>query len=462
MRAGKPKRRVTQSEALLITPPPPPPHSHIGPGGPTTDTTPPPLPFPSSPKRLDFSEKDMQDAGRVARDPPSERKLPPRAAARTPLSEEVPRNKKRGRRPRPPIVTHEVTEEAHEGVDGGIPSPRRLSFDDGGAEEYELVVETRITELKGEILMDWHLNTDTSTPQYGRLAELVQLALVPPPQGAKTNWATKKVTNNVLANIDLTRADIARLNPSPPPPNTTLPGEEEKDRWLNDELVNFYMVGLLAERDLRAWEMSTSTSTTITTSAPRNHFMSSFFYPALLGDEAFRTRNPGKLDLDKASTHVKRHKLKYSILLCERIFVPIHQAGNHWILAVVQPHLQSVQIYDSLYGGKSAKIKLQAEKHMGNLVHFVVHLADKEQQEDKRRTTNTPPRPPLFPSHITWTRIPHPKDTPTQENTVDCGVFMLACAEHLSREVPLTFQQRDIPELRTLMVAEFMMNKLFP
>eukprot|EP00959_Pyramimonas_sp_CCMP1952_P471067 9497792-Pyramimonas_sp.AAC.1 len=283
MRAGKPKRRVTQSEALLITPPPPPPHSHIGPGGPTTDTTPPPLPFPSSPtKRLDFSEKDMQDAGRVARDPPSERKLPPRAAARTPLSEEVPRNKKRGRRPRPPIVTHEVTEEAHEGVDGGIPSPRRLSFDDGGAEEYELVVETRITELKGEILMDWHLNTNTSTPQYGRLAELVQLALVPPPQGAKTNWATKKVTNNVLANIDLTRADIARLNPSPPPPNTTLPGEEEKDRWLNDELVNFYMVGLLAERDLRAWEMSTSTSTTITTSAPRNHFMSSFFYPALL------------------------------------------------------------------------------------------------------------------------------------------------------------------------------------
>ena len=48
------------------------------------------------------------------------------------------------------------------------------------------------------------------------------------------------------------------------------------------------------------------------------------------------------------------------------------------------------------------------------------------------------------------------RDVPLQNNGCDCGVFALAFAEHLSRDAPLDFHQRDMPFFRQKIAADIM------
>ena len=55
----------------------------------------------------------------------------------------------------------------------------------------------------------------------------------------------------------------------------------------------------------------------------------------------------------------------------------------------------------------------------------------------------------------TW-EIQYIKDCPKQTNIYDCGVFVCTNAEHISRNAPLTFTEKDMPYLRNKMILDIL------
>ena len=55
----------------------------------------------------------------------------------------------------------------------------------------------------------------------------------------------------------------------------------------------------------------------------------------------------------------------------------------------------------------------------------------------------------------TWTiHSRTPETTPQQLNGTDCGVFVIACADFKSDNLPLTYSQRDMDTLRLKIAAD--------
>ena len=52
------------------------------------------------------------------------------------------------------------------------------------------------------------------------------------------------------------------------------------------------------------------------------------------------------------------------------------------------------------------------------------------------------------------------KDWPEQENTADCGMFVVKAAEFFSRDAPVKFSQDDMPYFRKRMIWEVVNNTL--
>ena len=52
------------------------------------------------------------------------------------------------------------------------------------------------------------------------------------------------------------------------------------------------------------------------------------------------------------------------------------------------------------------------------------------------------------------------KDWPEQENTADCGMFVVKAAEFFSRDAPVKFSQEDMPYFRKRMIWEVVNNTL--
>lgn len=79
--------------------------------------------------------------------------------------------------------------------------------------------------------------------------------------------------------------------------------------------------------------------------------MNTFFYEKCRAAFEARGLRTKESTWSKAAAFVKKKKLKYSILDCELIFVPINENGNHWVLGVINMLARSVRMMDCLYGG---------------------------------------------------------------------------------------------------------------
>mmetsp|Transcript_3229 Transcript_3229/g.6327 ORF Transcript_3229/g.6327 Transcript_3229/m.6327 type:complete len:680 (-) Transcript_3229:379-2418(-) len=210
---------------------------------------------------------------------------------------------------------------------------------------------------------------------------------------------TDVLASSNFTNIDIQRSDInclAGLN------------------WLNDEVINFYM-GMLQERELR-----------LSPGKPRVHFFNTFFYNALSKDE-------GKYNYKKVRRWTTEKRLKgYCILDCQKVVVPIHQ-GYHWVLGVINLDEQTLEFYDSMGGSDR-----------GALEDLARYIAD-EYQDKRSQDVDV----------SGWRYVNHDK-IPLQQNCCDCGVFMVAFAEFVSRGAKLTFSQANMPLIRHRMVAQIM------
>ncbi|KAK7412935.1 hypothetical protein VNO78_04713 [Psophocarpus tetragonolobus] len=100
--------------------------------------------------------------------------------------------------------------------------------------------------------------------------------------------------------------------------------------WLNDEVINLYLA-LLKEREQREPHKFL-----------KCHFFNTFFYKKLIS-------GPNGYDFKSVRRWTSQQKLGYSLLECDKIFVPIHQ-DIHWCLSVINQKDKKFQYLDSMNG----------------------------------------------------------------------------------------------------------------
>merc|ERR1719247_4074572 len=176
-------------------------------------------------------------------------------------------------------------------------------------------------------------------------------------------------------------------------------------QWLNDEVINFYMK-MLQERCKEG------------NGYQQSYFCNSFFYTKLTEGGTYTYKNVARW--------TKRAKV--DVFALDLVFVPIHVHGIHWCMGVVDVPRKEVRYYDSMSGGDH-----------GFGEHMLQWVAD--EHKDKKGK-------PL-PDAGTWSVV-RPQNVPQQENGNDCGVFMVTCAEYLSRGTDPTFHQKNISDIRKL------------
>lgn len=177
-------------------------------------------------------------------------------------------------------------------------------------------------------------------------------------------------------------------------------------RWLNDEVINFYM-SLLMERAREEEGL------------PRVYAFCTFFFPKLI-----------------AANHagVQRWTRAIDIFSFDILLVPVH-LDTHWCLMAVDFRERSFAYYDS--------VGLPAEMSRSHFLAMYNYLVEESWRRRGRGI-----------DWNDWTaRV---TEVPRQRNGDDCGVFTCQYAECLSRDAPISFGQEHMPYLRQRIAYEIL------
>ncbi|KAL6626213.1 hypothetical protein ACP70R_029939 [Stipagrostis hirtigluma subsp. patula] len=181
--------------------------------------------------------------------------------------------------------------------------------------------------------------------------------------------------------------------------------------WLNDEVINLYL-DLLKERELREPNKFL-----------KCHFFNTFFYKKLI---------TGGYDYKAVKRWTTKRKLGYSLIDCDKIFVPIHKEV-HWCLAVINIKDKKFQYLDSLGSMDMKVLRILAR-------YLVDEVKDKNGQQIDA---------------LSW-KQEGVKNLPLQENGWDCGMFMLKYIDFYSRDMELIFGQKHMRYLRRRTAKEIL------
>jgi sentrin-specific protease 1 len=184
-------------------------------------------------------------------------------------------------------------------------------------------------------------------------------------------------------------------------------------QWLSDEVINVYLE-LLKEREIREPKKYL-----------KCHFFNTFFYKKL-----FNGRNI--YDYKSVKRWTTQRKLGYSLLDCDKIFVPVHKEV-HWCLAVINKKEKKFQYLDSLGGVDAHVMKVLAR-------YYVDEVKDKSGEE----------------IDVSSWKQEYVEDIPDQENGYDCGVFMIKYADFFSRDIGVCFKQEHMPYFRLRTAKEIL------
>ena len=144
-------------------------------------------------------------------------------------------------------------------------------------------------------------------------------------------------------------------------------------------------------------------------------------------------------DLKKLGPEHERLISKVDLFNYEKIFIPIHVNLNHWTLCEIDVLNDSLRYYDSL-GGNGDKI-------LDNILQYLQH----EHKIKKKK--------PLNINSFKQETVKCPQQG--KGNTTDCGIFAIAMADHLARNLTPKFSQKDMPDYRNRIAYEILTNKLF-
>ncbi|XP_030379709.1 uncharacterized protein LOC115627955 [Scaptodrosophila lebanonensis] len=183
------------------------------------------------------------------------------------------------------------------------------------------------------------------------------------------------------------------------------------NRWLNDEVINFYMNMLTDRSERKSGKL------------PSVYAMNTFFVARLL---------------QSGHSAVKRWTRKVDLFSKDIIPVPVHVGGVHWCMAIIHMRNKTIRYYDSM--GQPNPTVLQA-------LELYLH----EESLDKRKK----------PFDMSDFKIESVADVPHQTNGSDCGVFSCMFAEYITRDKPLTFTQENMEYFRKKMILEICGGELW-
>lgn len=212
-------------------------------------------------------------------------------------------------------------------------------------------------------------------------------------------------------------------------------------KWINDEIVHAYLA-LLVDRDAILLEQNPRRK--------RCHFFKSYFISNLLTSSGSynykhvkrwgrRVLGNDIFDLDQIFVPSKfmffpNLCLLFPLPLFQRlqcksilslIYLVVNIGGLHWALAVIDMTAKTITYYDSMNG--------DGRVYLNGLLRY---LADEHRQKKR-----------FFLSQEEWTLI-QSNDTPLQDNTYDCGIFVCMLCDFLSLRRPLVFTQDHITRCR--------------
>ncbi|KAK3922222.1 Sentrin-specific protease 2 [Frankliniella fusca] len=167
------------------------------------------------------------------------------------------------------------------------------------------------------------------------------------------------------------------------------------NKWLNDQVINFYLQ-LIQNRGQRE-------------GYPSVKVLSTFLFPALQAKESSLCN-----EWDRNMPDL--FNFKYCL-------IPIHY-NDHWSLIIIHVNMRIIEYFDSLRIGNKACFQIVTD--------FI------------RKTT----KQEIWICHCI-------EDRPIQENGYDCGMFVLAYAEQFTRPVkPIRISEDDINQLRVQVAYE--------
>ncbi|GAQ85712.1 hypothetical protein KFL_002500100 [Klebsormidium nitens] len=199
-------------------------------------------------------------------------------------------------------------------------------------------------------------------------------------------------------------------------------------RWLNDQVVNFYME-LLARKNAADRKAARARP------VPRVHVLNSFFYTKLV--------NGGY-----NYTGVRRWTKRVDVFQQDLLLTPINLNNAHWALISVNLKDRCVEYYDSLCGPvESARAR--------TITETVLRYLEDESQDKRQRELEDRKK---------WAVKQMLHGVPQQGDGGSCGVFACAYADLLAQGArpPFDFSQADILTMRRAMAADILAGKLQP
>jgi sentrin-specific protease 1 len=218
----------------------------------------------------------------------------------------------------------------------------------------------------------------------------------------------------------------------------TLPGE-----WLNDEIVNGY-VDLINLRTRGGCnyptEMLTSNKRPPFVQNQDDHCLNTFFFLEL--------KRP-KPDMNKISRMLVKREV--DIKTIRRLFIPLHQGGNHWVFIVLDMQKVQITFYDSLGSGDLPQKDAQAA------TFFMKWILDQRGASSGSKNPSKAPSESTMEDSNSWSpKLVTAVGNPKQKNTCDCGVFMLKGIDYLIRFNKLDFSQSDMRYFRICLLYELL------
>ncbi|KAJ3210075.1 hypothetical protein HDU67_005674 [Dinochytrium kinnereticum] len=178
--------------------------------------------------------------------------------------------------------------------------------------------------------------------------------------------------------------------------------------WLDDEAINGYL-SLLAKNH------------------PEVKFMSTFFYPSLLGPKLRKSYS-----YDAVSKWTRKSPL--GVFGYRRVMIPINQNNSHWSLIHIDMESQTIEYYDSL---GAARFGAQAISHIKRYLRD--EFEDKVSKEKEKEV----------PDFDSWNPIL--TSVPRQQDGGSCGVFVCYYCQCKAENRKVTFSQQDIYSFRRKM-----------
>jgi sentrin-specific protease 1 len=137
--------------------------------------------------------------------------------------------------------------------------------------------------------------------------------------------------------------------------------------------------------------------------------------------------------------NVRRWSKKIDVFAMDKVFFPINISNTHWTFAVVFMAKKTVAYYDSMSGS--------GKNYTDALLRWLV-----DEKKDKKNEQL---------DISTWTtETKHRSTVPKQANGYDCGVFTTIGIDFLSDDLPLKYDQSQMPTFRLKMATDILRGSL--